>query len=38
MTTVAEIPLRPAAHDRAAAWFPEEWVATPRVAEREDRV
>src|SRR5580692_8741208 len=32
MTTVAGIPLRPAAHDRAAAWFPDEWVATPRAA------
>jgi hypothetical protein len=42
MTTVALMPLRPAAQETAAAWLPEEWVATPRDAsalgEREDGV
>jgi hypothetical protein len=32
MTTVAGMPLSPAAHESAAAWLPEEWVATPRPA------
>jgi hypothetical protein len=32
MTTVERMPLRPAAQESAAAWLPDEWVATPRPA------
>src|SRR5512137_469979 len=32
MTTWAGMPRHRAARARAAAWFPEEWVATPRFA------